>query len=94
MLFFVLVEIFDGIIVGKFLASLCKSLLGDNPLGRLLKLIVPIGAGFGYSFWVHTVANSSSSEGSMVGFLALAFGPIAIVLILAIIGYMFNTENK
>ena len=92
MVFWVLVAIFDGIIVGYFLASLCKLLFGDNPLGRLLKLIVSIGAGGGYSIWVLNVDNGT--EGTILGFLILNFAPIAIVLILAIIGYMFDTRNK
>lgn len=89
---FLIAAIFDGLVVGYFLAGLCKLLFGDNPFSRLLKLIVSIGAGVGYSIWVLSVGTSD--EGTMTGFLILTFAPIVIVIILAIIGYMFNTENK
>ena len=89
---FFLIAISDGMIVGFFLAYLCKLIFGDNPLGRLLKLIGSIVAGVGYAIWVISVGNSD--EGTMAGFLILTFAPIVIVLILAIIGYMFNTKNK
>ena len=92
MVFWLLVAIVDGLIVGYFLASLCKLLFGDNPFGRLLKLIVSVGIGIGYSIWVLSVGNGT--EGTIAGFLILAFAPIALVLILAVIGYMFDQENK
>ena len=88
---FLAAVIFDGLIVGFFLAILCKLIFGDNPLGRLLKLIISVGAGIGYSIWVLAVGNSD--EGTMAGFLILTFAPIAVVLILAIIGYMFDNGN-
>ena len=92
MFFWLLVAIVDGLIVGYFLASLCKLLFGDNPFSRLLKLIVSVGAGIGYFIWVLSTANGT--EGTIAGFLILAFAPIVLVLILAIIGYIFDQENK
>ena len=91
-LLFLAAAIFDGLIVGFFLANLCKLILGDNPLGRLIKLIVSVGAGVGYCIKVLSVGNSD--EGTMEGFLILTFAPIVVMIILAIIGYMFNGENS
>ena len=88
---FLLVAIFDGVIVGYFLAFLCKLIFGDNPLGRLLKLIASIGGGVGYSVWV--LSTGISDDGTMAGFLILTFAPIAVALILAIIGYMFDDKG-
>ncbi len=90
-LLFLVAAIFDGLIVGVFLATLCKLILGDKPLARLLKLIVSVGAGIGYSIWVLSVGGSD--EGTMAGFLILTLAPIALVFILAIIGYMFNEKS-
>ncbi|MBR3995130.1 MAG: hypothetical protein IKI97_07605 [Clostridia bacterium] len=89
---FLVISILDGYFVGAFGAFLCKLIFGNSPLARLLRLVISVGGGICYCLWV--LCTGASDEGTMTGFLILTFAPIAIVLILAIIGYMFDDNNE
>ena len=91
MLFFLVVAIADGFIVGFSFKFLCELILGDKPIARLLRLIISIGAGIGYTIWVLSYLNGT--EGTILGGLILCFAPIVLMIILLIIGYMFNGKG-
>ena len=90
-LLFLAIYVIDGLVVGGLLSVICEGVLGNKPAARLLKLVVSVAGGVAYSIWGITVANSD--KGTMAGFLILTFAPIALILILWVLNYMFNNSN-
>lgn len=88
-LLMLIVFIFDGLIIGSLTFYLVKALFGENPLSRFLRVILAIAAG-GYYFF--KVLSYSTDGKSMTTFAILSFAPIALIIIVRFIGYVFNQK--
>ena len=86
---FDILVIADGLIVGGFIFLLIGSLFGDKPLVRLLKLLLGIFAGVGYLMLC--VAINTSDINMFIGCIIL-FGPVALMVILCLVYYMFKDK--
>lgn len=88
---FLLVVILDGMVVGGILALLCQAIFGNKPLARLLKLLTSILGGGAYSLWVLYTGLLDESISMLAGAI-IWFAPIVLLIILAILAYMFKDE--
>lgn len=88
---FTVLAILDSIIIGMIVFYLIAFLFGNKPLVRLLKLLLGVVAGVLY-FWLCAELNYGelATEVSMATGCLVFFGPVAIVVILLVIGYMFK----
>ena len=88
-LIFLVIALFDGIIVAMFVATLVMELFGDSPFARLLRLVLSIGSGIGYFFWcVHL--GWGETDASLGTFLLVFLLPVGLIGILKIIEYMYR----
>lgn len=88
---FLLIIIFDGIVVGNLAAIICKKVFGDKPMGRLLRLIFSVGGGIGYAVMcLYLESGEIFADISIGGFLLIVLAPVALVIILWVLDYMFS----
>ncbi len=94
-LFLLVVSILDAIIIGFIVALICRKLFGDGPLARLLRLVLCIAGGGAYAFFCLNVLFGEIGEDMSLGTGAfIIFAPVALVLILMVVAYMFNGKNN
>ncbi len=81
--------IISGIIVGMILAAICESLFGDNPMARLLKLIISVVGGIAYVFLMLAIDDYTIIVADWLG-IVVFIAPVAIFVILWILRYMYK----
>lgn len=86
---FGLISILDGLIVGKFLFFLCRELLGDNPSARLIRILLSVGGGIGYSL-IYMASPIFHYSQITPGMTFLVLVPFALQVIVWIINYMYK----
>ena len=93
-LIFLLILIFDAIIIGFIVALICKKLFGDGPLARLLRLVLCIAGGGAYGFLCLDILYGELGMDMSTGTgMLIIFAPVALVLILMVVAYMFKDKN-
>lgn len=92
-LLFLLLSIFDGIIVGTIIAAISKWLFGNSPFARLIRLLLCLGGGFAYAAMCLNFGYSDVDI-TMGTFLFVVFAPIVLVVIALIVAYMFNNNEN
>ncbi len=94
-LFFLFIVIVDCIVVGMFVSGICVRLFGDTPGARLIRLLFTIGSAIGYGHMCLNFLFGETEAGDGTIIFAV-FTPVALVLILKVIDYMYsgNSENK
>lgn len=85
--------VFDGIIVGMFIAALIEGFVGNTPLARLLRLVVSIGCGIGY-FLLCTHIGWGEFSGSLGVGLIVMLLPVGAIIVLKVIDYMYSGQNE
>ena len=94
-LFFLLIVIFDGVIIGNIIKLISIHLFGDTPSARLIRLILSVCGGIGYVYWCFNLlfGETDMSDGLA---LFIVFAPVTLLIILKIIDYMYSgsDENK
>ena len=88
-LIFAVIAIFDGIIVGMFVAMLVMKVLGDSPLARLLRLVLSISCGIGY-FLLCAHLGWGETNATMGTFWTVFLLPVGFVAVLKVIDYMYK----
>ena len=88
-LLFLILFIFDGMIVGKAISLICIRFFGDKPFARLFRLLLSIIGGVLYSLFCF-LNGYGESDINMALFLVIILAPVAVLLILWIIYYMFD----
>lgn len=92
-LLFIILFIFDGFLVGKAISLICNRFLGDKPFARLLRLLFSVFGGVFYSVFCFYNAFGESDI-NMALFLVIILAPVAVLLILWIVYYMFENQNN
>ena len=88
-LIFLIIAIFDTIIVTTFVVTLIKRLTGDSPPARLLRLLLSIACGIGY-FILCAHLGWGETEASLTTFLSVFILPIGLIVVLKVVEYMFK----
>ena len=90
---FEILIIADCIIVGMIVFFLITALCKDSPLVRLIKLLAGIISGFAYFLFLGGMNIGEIFPNISLGeFLFFLLTPVIIVLILAVLGYMFKDK--
>ena len=90
---FALLILLDCVIVGMFAFYLAAVLFGNSPLSRLLKLLFGVVAGgFYFLLCIELNYGEMAMEASLATGAIVFFGPIALMAILCVIGYMFKDK--
>lgn len=90
---FLLLSIFDGMIVGSIISLLSKVLFGDKPFARLIRLLLCLSGGVAYAFMcLHFGYNDVDI--TMRTFLFVIFAPVTLFVVALIIAYMFNGDEN
>lgn len=78
--FFLLLSLFDGCIIGAFVAAIIQRMFGkDNPLGKVLNVLLGIAAGGAYSMFCLWLLGS---EVEIITGLIFLFAPPLLLLVL------------
>lgn len=91
-LFMYAVAIFDGLMVGVVVATIISRILGDKPAARIVRVLLGIAAGGGYSYWCFSLLMSTSSELDTDFVLVVMFAPVALFFLLKLLNYAFKKE--
>lgn len=83
----------DGYIVGKISSFICNYTLKDNPVHRLLKLILVFGSGIAYSLVCIYIGYGDCDIGLLLGGLII-FGPILLPITYLVINYILYGKSE
>ena len=92
-LLFLLVIITDGMVIGAIISALCERLLGNSPLARLCRLLLCITGGILYAYMCISLAYGET-ELSMGMFLFVVLAPVALLLLMLVVKYMFKDSES
>ena len=89
---FVVIILFDGVIVGGFISALVENFIGNSPLARLFRLILSIAAGIGYICLGGYVGWGETNIGTVPGLIILLL-PVAFIGVLKVIEFMYSDSE-
>ena len=92
-LLFLILFIFDGMIVGKIISLICTYLFGDKPASRLIKLLLSIFGGVIYSVVCFNIGYGDNDISIGLG-LVIFLAPVVVLLVLWILNYMFDNQEN
>ena len=89
---FLAIVLLDGLVVGAVLSFICERLFGNSPLARLIKLLVSVIGGIAYGLWgLYTLGDT---EISLLGGAIIILAPVALLVIILIIRYMYKNDGE
>ena len=91
-LLFLVLSIFDGMVVGAIAFLLIKFLLGDKPFARLIKLLLGVASGVAYAALCFNIVFGETDVILGSGLFWL-LAPVAVVAILWVISYMYKDKK-
>ena len=90
-LLFLILSVFDGMVIGALVFRVIKLLLGDKPFAKLIKLLFGGASGIAYAVLCLQLGYGETEIGMGV-FLFLLFAPIAVIALFGIISYMYKDK--
>lgn len=89
-MFVLLLSLCDGYIIGTIAAVVAKKLWGDTPKGRFIEVVGGLGSGIIYTLFCLVYWLTPGNDQSMLLALLILFGPVGMVLVFALLGYMYK----
>ena len=86
-LLIIVICVVDAVFIGGLTGVICISFFGNNPVGRLFKILAGLAAGIGYFILTTNILFSFENVNDLFAILII-FGPVAAILLLLLMNYV------